>query len=86
MNKGLLLLWWLNDFKHAVNLWRDIYLCINTYENYDIELGFPDFNVIKEWGTTWISCDSLHAWLRAQSRLKAMVSSLIVRRWVRPQT
>ena len=20
-------------------------------------------NVIKEWDTTWISCDSLHAWL-----------------------
>ena len=21
------------------------------------------FNVIKEWDTTWIPCDSLHAWL-----------------------
>ena len=43
-------------------------------------------NVIKEWDTAWISCDSLHAWLRTQSRLIAMVSSLIARRWVRPQT
>ena len=41
--------------------------------------------VIKEWDTTWTSCDSLHAWLRTQTRLKAMVSSLIARRRVRPQ-
>ena len=30
-------------------------------------------NVIKEWDTTWISCDSLHA----QSRFIAIVSFLI---------
>ena len=42
-------------------------------------------NVIKEWDATWISCKSLHARLRTQSRLIAVVSSLIARRWVRPQ-
>ena len=50
-------------------------------------VGKPNFsdqfkmlsNVIKEWDTTWISCDSLHAGLD-------MVSALIARRWVRPPT
>ena len=35
---------------------------------------------------TWISCDSLHAWLQTQSRVLAVASSSIARRWVRPQT
>ena len=43
-------------------------------------------NVIKEWYTTWISCNSLHAWLWTHSRLIAMVCSLIAWRLVRPQT
>ena len=29
-------------------------------------------NVIKEWATTWLSCDSLHAWLLTQSWFIAM--------------
>ena len=33
-----------------------------------------------------MSCDSLHAWFKAQSRFIAMVSSLIARRWVGPRT
>ena len=34
-------------------------------------------NVIKELDTTWILCNSLHAWLLTQSRFIAMVSALI---------
>ena len=37
-------------------------------------------NVIKEWDKTRISCNSL------QSQFIAMVSSLIARQWVTPQT
>ena len=33
-------------------------------------------NVIKKWGTTWISCDSLHAWLLTQSLLIGIFSRL----------
>ena len=33
----------------------------------------------KKWNTTWILCDSLHAWLQTQLRFIAMVSSLIAR-------
>ena len=44
-------------------------------------------NFIKQkWNTAWKACDSLHAWLVTQSRLIAMVSSLIARLWVRPHT
>ena len=40
----------------------------------------------KKMDITWISCDSLHAWLQTQSRVLAVASSSIARRWVRPQT
>ena len=36
-------------------------------------------NVIKKLDLTWISCDSLHNWLKTQSRFIAMISSLIAR-------
>ena len=43
--------------------------------------------VIKECDTTWISCDSLHAWWLTKSRfIKAMVFCLFARQWVRPRT
>ena len=43
-------------------------------------------NVITGCETAWMSCNSLHALFQTQSRVIAMVSSLIARRWVRPQT
>ena len=43
-------------------------------------------NVIKRLDITWISCDSLHAWCKHNHVFIAMVSSLIARRWIRPQT
>ena len=39
-------------------------------------------NIIKEWDTTWIPCDSLYAWLSNQSRLIAKVFTLIARQCV----
>ena len=43
-------------------------------------------NVIKKLDITWVSCDSLHAWLLTQPWFIAIVSSVIARQWVRPQT
>ena len=40
----------------------------------------------KKMNITWISCDSLHEWLQTQSRVLAVASSSIARRWVGPQT
>ena len=45
-----------------------------------IIIGKPNFSdqfkrllyVIKEWDTTWMSCDCLHAWLLTQSQFIAM--------------
>ena len=56
-----------------MNCWKSLILVINSKRL---------LNVIKEWDTTRISCDSLHAWLLAQSRFIAMLSSLIAQRWV----
>ena len=56
-------------------------------------VGKPNFSdqfkkIIKRYikDITWMSCDSLHAWFKTQSRFIALDSSLIAGRWVRPQT
>ena len=57
--------------------------------NFKIIVGSPIFsdqfkNIIKRYkgklDITWISCDSLHAWLLTRSRVLAVVSSSIARR------
>ena len=48
-----------------------------TEEQLSLSVEDIGVSVIKEWDATWISCDSLHAWLWTQSRLIAMVSSLL---------
>ena len=65
------------QFINSKELFKSLILVINLKRK---------LNVIKKWDTTWISCDSLHAWLLTKSWFIAMVSSLIVRGWVRPQT
>ena len=74
--------WILNIFNkdgHILHI-RCAYLFIQSYDSKDYQM------LQKKLDITRISCDSLHTWLKAQARFTAMVSSLIARRWVRPQT
>ena len=38
--------------------------------------------VVKRLVITWVLCDRQHAWLLVQSRLTALLASLVARRWV----
>ena len=50
------------------------------------QLSKPRVSDFGTTDTTWMLCDSLHAWWLTQSRLTALQTSLIARRWVVPQT